>query len=253
MRAGQDRTRVSRSSSSATRRSCGVVTLKFSGEDSTIRTVPPARSTSHASSVARARIAVVDRQGRLQRLAAEGLRRLDRPQLRAVERRGDRADASACLTVSPRGRRRSRSPRARARPAPARTPRRDQRTGRVVDHDMAGPDGAPAPRARTPSASPRRARRCTPRAPSRPGQRDHDLVDPSRAQRIQRPLEHRPTGDLDERLRYRGAEPRAAARGHQQCYGPRRTHGCVGAGMRLVGRRARAASCSAVRRRISSR
>src|SRR4051794_7939204 len=47
---------------SARRRSCGVVTLKFAGEDSTTRTVPPARSTSHASSVARARIAASTRR-----------------------------------------------------------------------------------------------------------------------------------------------------------------------------------------------
>ena len=49
--------RRSPSSSSATRRSCGVVTLKFSGVDSTTRTVPPARSTSQASSVAWASVA----------------------------------------------------------------------------------------------------------------------------------------------------------------------------------------------------
>ena len=33
-------------------RSCGVVTLKLAGVDSTTRTVPPVRSTSQASSVA---------------------------------------------------------------------------------------------------------------------------------------------------------------------------------------------------------
>src|SRR4051812_37900343 len=49
-------------SNSASLRSCGVVTLKFAGEASTTRTVPPARSTSQASSVARARIAASTRR-----------------------------------------------------------------------------------------------------------------------------------------------------------------------------------------------
>src|SRR5947199_406144 len=40
-------------SSEESRRSLGVVILRFSDEDSTIRTRPPARSTSHDSSVAR--------------------------------------------------------------------------------------------------------------------------------------------------------------------------------------------------------
>src|SRR3954452_22309936 len=43
------------SRSSATRRSCAVVTLKFSGGDGTTRTTPPCASTSDASSVALAR------------------------------------------------------------------------------------------------------------------------------------------------------------------------------------------------------
>src|SRR5438309_2131464 len=42
------------SSSSAMRRSVGVVTLMFSASDVTTRTTPPARSISHASSVAMA-------------------------------------------------------------------------------------------------------------------------------------------------------------------------------------------------------
>ena len=83
--------RRSPSSSSATRRSCGVVTLKFSAVDSTTRTVPPARSTSQASSVACGEHGVVDVERALERLAAERLRRLDRPQPRAVERRRDAA------------------------------------------------------------------------------------------------------------------------------------------------------------------
>ena len=45
-------TERSRSRSSATRRSQGVVTLRFSAPDATTRTRPPARSTSQASSVA---------------------------------------------------------------------------------------------------------------------------------------------------------------------------------------------------------
>src|SRR3954454_16219440 len=44
---------------SAMRRSRSVVTLRLSGDDSTTRTVPPARSTSEASSVAASRTSVL--------------------------------------------------------------------------------------------------------------------------------------------------------------------------------------------------
>ena len=115
------------------------MTLKFSGEDSTTRTVPPARSTSQASSVARARIAAIDRQGGLERLAPEGLRRLDRPQTRAVERGHDRAVVAGLLdrVHDPCGG--DRAVRAlELGDDPREQVRRDERSRRVVHHDRAG-------------------------------------------------------------------------------------------------------------------
>ena len=83
---GQHGADLSRRESSATRRSCGVVTLKFSGGDGTTRTTPPCASTSDASSVAAREDVLAGRQRGLQRRPAEDLRRLHRPELRAVQR-----------------------------------------------------------------------------------------------------------------------------------------------------------------------
>ena len=122
---------------SATRRSCGVVTLKFAGEDSTTRTLPPARSTSQASSVARRQDRVVDRERGLQRRAPERLRRLHRPQPGAVERRGDDA-VDGLLDRVGHARRRDRAVGVRQRGQHAREQLGlDQRPRRVVDDDVA--------------------------------------------------------------------------------------------------------------------
>ena len=75
----------SASSSSASCRSSGVVTLRFSGGDGWISTLPPAASTSIASSVAAATSLRIGRQRRAQRLDPEHLRRLRRPQLAAIQ------------------------------------------------------------------------------------------------------------------------------------------------------------------------
>ena len=81
------------SRSSATCRSSGVVTLRFSSLALTTITLPPRRSISHASSVARASSSVGNVQSPLERRAAEHLRRLHGPQLAAVERLAHRARA----------------------------------------------------------------------------------------------------------------------------------------------------------------
>ena len=158
------------SSSSATRRSCGVVTLKFSGVDSTTRTVPPARSTSQASSVARGERGGVDVERPLERLAAERLRRLDRPQARAVVR-GDHAAVGARLLdrvghdrggdrgvgVGQRGER------------GGEVLGRHERPRGVVDDDLRRRAAPPPARgAPTPSASPRRSPRRSRPAPPHP-------------------------------------------------------------------------------------
>ena len=82
---------------SATARSCGVVTLKFAAGDSTTRTLPPARSTSQASSVACARTLVRHVERAPEHRHAERLRRLDRPQPRAVVGADDGAVGAGLL------------------------------------------------------------------------------------------------------------------------------------------------------------
>ena len=202
---------------SATRRSCGVVTLKFAGEDSTTRTLPPARSTSQASSVACARIASSTASA-----ASSAARRNACGVCTAHSReRSSVAMTATVLGLLDRvghGRRRDRAVGVRERRHD--TPEQlglDQRPRRVVDDDLIRRSRR-ASAARTDS----RARRAAAHADAArgrgdaPRQRDDDLLDPGRAQRVQRPLDHRPPGDLHERLRTIRAEPRARARGHQE-------------------------------------
>ena len=183
-------TRAARSpsSSSATRRSCGVVTLKFSGVDSTTRTVPPLRSTSQASSVACGEHGVVDVERALERLAPERLRRLDRPQPRAVERRGDAAVLAGLLDRV--GHRRGRDRRVGVLERGERVAEvrgRHERARGVVDDDVRV--GARGPQR---AAHRRRARRAAGHADAAGRRRaarrqgDDDLLDPRRPQRHRR-------------------------------------------------------------------
>ena len=249
------RQRRSTSIRCATERSCGVVTLKFAGEDSTTRTVPPARSTSQASSVAQRQDRRIDGQRGLERLAPERLRRLDRPQPRAVVRGDHDAGLVGLLDRVDHARGGDRAVRVlelgddareQLRRRPAGAPRRARRRAGARRGVQRRAHGLRARRTAAHADAP--VRRDAVRR-----QRDHDLRDPGRAQRVQRPLEHRPAGQLDEGLR--DARHRAAS----HCPRPREvrrapTHpwSCRGR-MRQSNVAPAAASCSAVRRRISSR
>ena len=111
-----------------------VVTLKFSRGAGTIRTVPPSASTSAASSVA---APTTRRPGRVrvQRVAPEDLRRLDRPEARPVERADD-APALALLDRVGHRRGRDRGVGVAERAQARRDERgRDERARGVVDED----------------------------------------------------------------------------------------------------------------------
>ena len=206
------------SSSSATLRSCGVVTLKFSGA-----TRPPARCRRRA------------RRARRRRWRGRASPRRRRARARA--RRGGTPAASG-------------SPTGASGPAWATTARsspaslivsgtrrgddrrvgagqRRERVGELVRptsgraaswtttssaRGAASSAGAHRLRARRPAGHAEAARR---RGLAR-RQRDHDLLDPRRPQRGDAPLQHRATGENDERLGSIGAKAFAAARGHQE-------------------------------------
>ena len=167
----------------------------------TTRTTPPARSISHASSVAWASSVVASGQRPLERGAAEHLRRLNRPQPRAVERalHGPAVVADLLDRVGHRRRRDHRigSASARAPPAPARTARRGQRPGGVVDdHRVAVARGRAAPRAPTASGAAPPATAIVPAGACVErvgGQRDDDPIARRRTapQRVDAPLQHR--------------------------------------------------------------
>ena len=189
------------SSSSASRRSSGVVTLRFSSLARTTITFPPSRSISQASSVACASTSG-DVQRALERLATEYLRRLHRPQLAAIERLAHGAGAVHALDRvrdrharrSPR-RRPGRAPARRSPPQPARpSPAGARRRGRARGHRRPrGRRRARARGARSPSARPRRPRGTRSTARRRPlGAGRHGDDDPldagRRQQRVDAPL-----------------------------------------------------------------
>ena len=158
----------SRSTSSATRRSSAVVTLKFSAGAGTTATVPP--SFLHQRRVIRGgaddRVALSQRP--LEHLAPERLRRLHRPQPRAVERSLDAAVHAFLDRVGHRGRGDRRVRVAQRIEAGLDQSGTDQRARGIVHDDIrARPAPRPAPRAPSASAARRRRRRPSRPAPQR--------------------------------------------------------------------------------------
>ena len=142
----------------------------------TTRTRPPWRSTSAASSVAFATISRRAAKARARALSAKDLRRLDRPQPRALERAQDDVVIVRLLDGVAHGAR-QRSPHRLLKPGEHRLDQRagDERSCRVVDEDrvaVVGRDGGEARCAPTrcdrPAGHARRTgRRVTPRRVAR--------------------------------------------------------------------------------------
>ena len=248
--------------SSASRRSCGVVTLKFAAERLD-HAHGAARALDQPRVVGRGREhRVVDVERALERLAAERLRRLHGPQARAVERGGrPRRRVGLLDRVGHRGRRRSRS-RRRASASSARVEqRRRARAGaRRRGRRPRSAGGAAASAARTDAervAPPRDAdaARRAPRAPSGSATTTWSIPAAWSAASDQSSIVRPATST--SALGRPWPEALAAARGDEECDGPRRTSGDARAsgpwGCAYSRQRAAAASCSAVRERRSSR
>ena len=192
-----------------------MVTLKFSGVDSTTRTVPPARSTSHASSVAARARRRRRSSARSSASRAERLRRLDRPQRERSSVAVTRRSSPASLTVSVIG--------AAAIAASASRARRARRAKMLRASRAGAPRRGRRPaRRRAPAAQRashgRRARRARRRRRAQPGGADSPGGSATtissiarRAQRLDAPLEHRAAGQNDERLGPVGAKAFATA------------------------------------------
>ena len=259
-------------SNSATCRSCGVVTLKFARRGLDHAHGPAGaldqrrRRRWRAASTSR-----LDVQRGLERLAPEGLRRLDRPQPRAVERRHDRAVGAGLLdgVRHPRRGDRAVAPLQRVQHG------REQRggtSGRAASCTTTCPGPATLKAARTDSE-----RVAPPRTPTHPSGADAVRGSattiseiPAARNAVDRPLDHRPPRDRHEGLRHGRTKALAAPRGHKQGYGPRRTgmgvcRGRTGAaplrpddrggaaGLHRLNRRSRPRAARRCAERISSR
>ena len=254
------------SSSSAIRRSCGVVTLKFAGGASTTTTRPPARSTSQASSVAWASTSSPASSDAAQDLRPERLRRLDGPQAAAVVRAHDDAVVARLLDrVRDAGGGDGGVGAGQRGEGGAEERRVDERPRRVMDDDGRGVAGGRERaahrlragraalderelerRSRPPAAPSGRPRRRRPSAPpgARAGRNRHDRTrQPRRGHGGERPGHHRPAGESDERLGPPQPKAFTAPRGDDD----RRGVGGVRAG------RQPAAPASLSRERIPSR
>ena len=220
------------SSSSATRRSSGVVTLRFSAATArrsrarrSARSARRRRSPRRASPRRRPARARAPRGGRPAASAPPTA-----PERSSVSRTAPPSvparlivsvTGAAAIAASARW-----SASSAASTALGQLGRQQRPRGVVDEHGLARPGAPPARahrlRAHEPPATPTvPAGACAARR-----QRDDDLLDRRGSpQRVDAPLQHRPSRQLHERLRYAGSEALAAARGHDQgdCH---RLRGC---------------------------
>ena len=204
-----------------------MVTLKLAGEDSTTRTLPPARSTSQASSVACGEHVVGDVERARAATAARnacGVWIAHRRERSCVRTTSPSGPASLTVSVNARGGDRGVGARQRGQRAREELRRRERARG-VVDGDgldVAGRGERVAHRLRARGAALDEheaerevVRRAGQRLLGRGAVPGRDGDDRARhaggGERVERPCDHRAPGQDDERLRPPGAEPLAAA------------------------------------------